>query len=102
MYFFISAFTEQGASSFCLSDTYAGPKSFSELETSSLSEYIKTVSSDLVSYISFHAYSQLLMVPYGHTKDHLDNYDEAVRFFLLWDINGSHYPISNIFKRKFH
>jgi len=69
---------EQGSSSTCTSETYAGPSAFSEVETASLSAYIKTIGSELVGYIAFHSYSQLLMVPYGHTANKLDNYSEAV------------------------
>lgn len=70
--------TEQGASTNCSSDTYAGPKPFSEIETASLSEFIKPIGTNLVGYISFHAYGQMLMVPYGHTEEHLDNYNDTV------------------------
>lgn len=76
-------FTEQGSSSVCTSDTYAGPSAFSEVETASLSAYIRTIASELVGYIDFHSYSQLLMVPYGHTTDKLDNYSEAVSVYFI-------------------
>lgn len=29
-------------------------------------------------FLSFHSYSQLLLMPYGNTTDHLDNYDDMV------------------------
>lgn len=74
-------FTEHGASTYCDDEVYGGPKVFSELETSSLSNYIKSISSELVGYISFHSYGELLMVPYGYTTDHLDNYNDTVRLF---------------------
>lgn len=76
-YFFI----EHGSSNIICSDTYAGPRAFSEIETSSLSSYISSIASRMDVYLSFHSYSQLLLLPYGHTVEHLDNYDEMVLFF---------------------
>lgn len=69
-----------GASINPCSETYAGPSPFSEPEVRSLSEFIATVANRLVGYISFHSYSQLLMLPFGHTTEHLANYDEVVSF----------------------
>lgn len=63
-------------------DTYAGTAPFSDVETKTLSEYITAISGKLYAYISFHSYSQLLLFPYGHTKDHLDNHDELVRAYI--------------------
>lgn len=58
------------------SNGYAGPAPFSEIETKSMSEYIKTISDKFYAYIAFHSHAQLLLFPYGHTKNHLDNYDD--------------------------
>lgn len=68
-----------GASSQPCSETYGGPSPFSENSTRALSDFISTVAKDLFGYISFHSYSQLLLIPYGHSSEHLDNYDELVR-----------------------
>ncbi|XP_011056064.1 PREDICTED: zinc carboxypeptidase-like [Acromyrmex echinatior] len=57
-------------------NSYPGTKPFSEIETESLSKYIQSISNKFYAYISFHSFKQLLMFPYGHTKAHLDNYDE--------------------------
>lgn len=37
-------------------------------------------------YLSFHSYSQLLLLPYGHTVEHLDNYEEMVLTFTIINI----------------
>ncbi|GLV20125.1 uncharacterized protein CBL_21339, partial [Carabus blaptoides fortunei] len=60
------------------SETYAGPEPFSEIETRTLSQYIGTIQHELVGYLAFHSYSQLLLIPYGHTYEHLDNYEELM------------------------
>ncbi|XP_033222922.1 zinc carboxypeptidase-like [Belonocnema kinseyi] len=57
--------------------TYSGTSAFSEIETRSLAEYLESISEKLFAYISFHSYSQLLMFPYGHTDEKLDNYEES-------------------------
>lgn len=58
--------------------TYAGPHAFSEIETKSLSQYISTIADNLIAYLGYHSFSQLLLIPYGHTYEHLDNYKELV------------------------
>ncbi|XP_029161889.1 LOW QUALITY PROTEIN: zinc carboxypeptidase-like [Nylanderia fulva] len=65
-----------GASSNPCSETHAGSAPFSDIETKSMSEYLKSIDDKFYAYISLHSYSQLLMFPYGHTTDHLENYDE--------------------------
>ncbi|XP_058805442.1 zinc carboxypeptidase-like isoform X2 [Phymastichus coffea] len=89
-----------GASSNPCSETYAGRAPFSEIETRSMSEYIKGIER-LFAYISFHSYSQLLLFPYGHTKEHLDNYDESYAMGLkaisaLAERYGTKYSHGNI------
>lgn len=71
-------FAEGGASSIPCSDTFAGYNAFSEPETKSLSEFITSIQDKLVGYIGFHSYSQLLLIPYGHSPAHVENYDELV------------------------
>ncbi|XP_074038606.1 zinc carboxypeptidase [Leptinotarsa decemlineata] len=56
-------------------ETYPGPKAFSEREISTLSQYISSIASKLKVFISFHSYSQIVLLPYGHTSQHLDNYN---------------------------
>ncbi|XP_053960330.1 zinc carboxypeptidase A 1-like [Anastrepha ludens] len=72
---------EVGASSNACSDTYAGPRAFSEIETRTLSDYISTLRGKLVLYLSFHSYSQLLLFPYGHTSELPPNYKDLKRVF---------------------
>lgn len=72
-----------GASNQPCSDTYAGPNPLSETSTQTLSNFIDTVGDELVAYISLHSFSQMLLLPYGHTTAHLDNYDEMVLLTLL-------------------
>ncbi|KAL7736782.1 hypothetical protein ACLKA6_015627 [Drosophila palustris] len=61
---------------------YAGPSAGSELETQRLIEFIRGhVEKDQIkTYIALHSYSQMLMFPYGYTKDHVSNYDDLQEF----------------------
>ncbi|XP_072394189.1 zinc carboxypeptidase-like [Diabrotica undecimpunctata] len=70
---------ELGASNNPCDRLYAGPYAFSEIETKSLSEYMSKVANKILLYISFHSYGQYILLPYGHTRDHLDNYDGAYK-----------------------
>ncbi|KAF7271083.1 hypothetical protein GWI33_016043 [Rhynchophorus ferrugineus] len=67
-----------GASNNPCSETYAGPSPLSEPSTLSLSSFINSLGFQIEAYISFHSYSQMLLLPYGHTTDHLDNYEELM------------------------
>ncbi|KAH1004415.1 hypothetical protein HUJ05_005231 [Dendroctonus ponderosae] len=90
-----------GASNQACSDTYAGPNPLSETSTSSLAFFIDTVGPNLLAYISLHSFSQMLLLPYGHTTAHLDNYDEMLRIGTqaIADLSvryGTQYVIGNI------
>ncbi|KAG0021817.1 hypothetical protein BGZ80_001645 [Entomortierella chlamydospora] len=47
-------------------DDYMGPKAFSSPEATNIANYLKSLPK-VVSYIDFHSYSQLWMVPYGYS-----------------------------------
>jgi len=90
-----------GASNIACSETYAGPRAFSEIETDSVARYLSTISRDLLAYISFHSYSQMFLLPYGHTTQHLDNYN-VVRDIALKGAQslaaryGTRYVVGNV------
>lgn len=68
-------FNQGGTSMNPCSDLFAGEYAFSEPETYQLSQFIGNLT-NLAGYIDFHAFGQLLMLPYGHTHELLDNYHE--------------------------
>ncbi|XP_052872171.1 zinc carboxypeptidase-like [Anopheles cruzii] len=93
-------FMQGGASSVPCSDTFAGPSAFSEPETRQLADYIATLD-NMSTYLAFHAYSQLLLIPYGHTTARLDNYVETVAIGTkaiskLQERFGTSYKVGNI------
>lgn len=82
-------------------ETYPGSRAFSEPETKAISEHLKKLGPDLISYFSFHSYSQLLLIPYGDSAAHRDNYDElfSVGKRMVEEIKnkfGTEYQVGNI------
>lgn len=73
----ISFLTVEGSSTNPSADNYAGTAPFSELETRTLSDYIKSIK-NIEMYLSFHSYGQVLMIPFGNSTQHLANYQDAV------------------------
>jgi murein tripeptide amidase MpaA len=90
-----------GASNQPCSDTFAGPNPLSEPSTQSLSRFIESIGPQLEAYISFHSFSQMLLLPYGHTTAHLDNYDEMMTIgrIAISDLArryGTRYVVGNV------
>ena len=69
---------EGGSSSNPCSDIYAGPSPFSEKSVDVMKKFIESVADNMVAYLDFHSFSQMLLLPYGHTTMPLDNYAEMV------------------------
>lgn len=59
-----------GASANPCDQTYAGPSAASELETQAISNYVLTLqrTGELIYYLDFHSYSQMILVPYSHVS----------------------------------
>ncbi|XP_030376752.1 zinc carboxypeptidase A 1-like [Scaptodrosophila lebanonensis] len=85
------------------SDVYPGPSAFSEIETESLSKYIGSIKDRINLYISLHAYSQLLLYPYGYTNELPDNAADYKKVFdaaigAISKRYGTNYTGGNIYK----
>lgn len=74
-------FNQSGTSSNPCYQIYAGTSPFSEPETKQLAEFLKVIP-NLAGYFTFHAFAQVLMLPYGYTKELLDNYHELYEIGL--------------------
>ncbi|XP_055599295.1 zinc carboxypeptidase-like [Uranotaenia lowii] len=90
-----------GSSSVACSDTFHGPQPFSESETRGLMEYFAQHAETISTYISFHSFSQMLLLPYGHTTQHLDNHDQILAIGQkaidkLRERYGTQYVVGNI------
>ncbi|XP_060072712.1 carboxypeptidase B-like [Ylistrum balloti] len=68
-----------GTSSNPCSNTYPGKYAFSEPETANIQTSIMNVRDRVVVFLSFHAYSQLMLTPYGYTSNKPSDYQEMLR-----------------------
>ncbi|XP_055977892.1 mast cell carboxypeptidase A [Sorex fumeus] len=55
---------------------YRGPAPESERETKAVTDFIRKHQQSIKAYITFHSYSQMLMYPYGYTKELPSNHKE--------------------------
>lgn len=62
-----AAFGKPGASSNPCSETYRGPRAHSESEVKSIVDFVKA-HGNIKAFVSIHAYSQMLLYPYGYTR----------------------------------
>ncbi|XP_066250092.1 zinc carboxypeptidase-like [Euwallacea similis] len=90
-----------GASQNPCSDIYAGPEPFSEPSVKVMSQFIESIQKNMVAYLDFHSYSQMLLLPFGHTTEHLANYKDMkeiaeVAMNKLESVHGTQYVIGNV------
>jgi len=76
---FATNFGGEGTSSFPCSDIYHGGSAFSQKETANMRDFIMSIKSNLIAYISLHSYTQLFMVPWGYTSRRPTDYVELDR-----------------------
>ncbi|XP_074533760.1 carboxypeptidase A5 [Halichoeres trimaculatus] len=62
-----AGFGQPGASNNPCSETYRGPRAHSESEVKSIVDFVKA-HGNIKAFVSIHAYSQMLLYPYGYTK----------------------------------
>ncbi|KAJ3595890.1 hypothetical protein NHX12_002302 [Muraenolepis orangiensis] len=62
-----AGFGGPGASSSPCSETYRGPRAHSESEVKAIVDFVKS-HGDIKAFVSIHAYSQMLLYPYGYTR----------------------------------
>ncbi|CAF0950632.1 unnamed protein product [Rotaria sordida] len=91
---------ENGASTNPCSETYAGPKPDSELETQSLQKFIKKSSQHWDAYLTFHSYGQYWIYPWGFALYMPDDYIELknkaqIGSEALKRVNGTLYKIGS-------
>ncbi|KAK2842675.1 hypothetical protein Q5P01_012875 [Channa striata] len=97
-----AGFGGPGASSNPCSDSYHGPSAHSEIEVKNVVDLIKK-HGNFKSFISVHAYSQLLMYPYGYTcsdvphRAELDSVGRAAAQKLT-ALYGTAYKVGSICK----
>ncbi|KAK9507608.1 hypothetical protein O3M35_007428 [Rhynocoris fuscipes] len=89
---------EVGASNDPCKPNFAGKKPFSEPESRALSEFIMENSEHIKAYITLHSYSQMLLVPWGYTRQTIKDYDELMYVArkaaeALQKVHGTEYTV---------
>ncbi|KAJ8919788.1 hypothetical protein NQ315_006317 [Exocentrus adspersus] len=92
-----------GTSGSPCTETFRGPQPFSEPCCRIMSEFITSIGEQLVAYISFHSFSQLLLIPYGYTPEHLENYEQIYQIGLksaeaLAQRYGTQYRVGTVYE----
>lgn len=70
------------------SNTYAGPSPASEAETQAIINYVNILKSDgnVIYYIAFHSFSQMILIPFSHAIGfgvlEAENFGDLVRLRL--------------------
>ncbi|XP_077971261.1 carboxypeptidase B-like [Styela clava] len=62
-------FGGQGSSGNSCDNTYRGPAMESEIEVHNWAEHLRSVANKTMIYLSFHSYSQLIVLPHSYTFD---------------------------------
>ena len=75
----------KGSSARACSDTFRGPKPFSEGETFAISEFLGEKKDEIEMYVSFHSFGQFILTPWGndrgnpYPRDYFDLYNVAIK-----------------------
>ncbi|XP_039073416.1 carboxypeptidase O [Hyaena hyaena] len=68
-----------GASKNCQDMTFCGTGPVSEPETKAVSSFIESEKGNIVCFLTMHSYGQLILTPYGYTKNKPSNYEELIQ-----------------------
>ncbi|XP_028031436.1 zinc carboxypeptidase-like [Bombyx mandarina] len=78
-----------GASNNPCSNTFAGPRPFSEPESRAISQYVLNLKEqgEIIYYLAYHSYTQLIVIPYSHVtgsdvllaNNYADMYEIGIR-----------------------
>ena len=61
---------------FFVTETYRGPRAFSEPETEAVKNFILDRKNDIRMYLTFHSYGQMFLYPWGYDRvDHNREYE---------------------------
>lgn len=84
---------------------FSGPSAASEVETQRIIKFLEThVQPDRIrTYLALHSYSQLIMFPYGHSAERVDNYDDLKEIGQLAagrikELTGQEYKSGSIYE----
>ncbi|KAG8520978.1 Carboxypeptidase O [Galemys pyrenaicus] len=68
-----------GASKNCQDLTFCGTGPVSEPETKAVSSFIESKKEDILCFLTIHSHGQLILTPYGYTKNKSSNHEELIQ-----------------------
>uniref|UniRef100_A0A8C5LC61 Carboxypeptidase O n=1 Tax=Jaculus jaculus TaxID=51337 RepID=A0A8C5LC61_JACJA len=68
-----------GASTNCQDLTFCGTEPVSEPEAKAVSSLIESKKKDILCFLTIHSYGQLILTPYGYTKNKSSNHEELIQ-----------------------
>ncbi|XP_004033162.4 carboxypeptidase O isoform X2 [Gorilla gorilla gorilla] len=68
-----------GASRNCQDQTFCGTGPVSEPETKAVASFIESKKDDILCFLTMHSYGQLILTPYGYTKNKSSNHPEMIQ-----------------------
>ncbi|XP_006889223.1 PREDICTED: carboxypeptidase O [Elephantulus edwardii] len=68
-----------GASRNCQDLTFCGTGPVSEPETRAVASFIENKKEDILCFFTMHSYGQLILTPYGYTKNKSSNHEELIQ-----------------------
>ena len=71
-------FNEGGSSDWECRDIYHGKSPFSEPENQNVRDFILKNRDHIKYFQTLHSYSQLVILPWGYTEEHPDNYEKML------------------------
>ncbi|XP_050458345.1 carboxypeptidase B-like isoform X2 [Cataglyphis hispanica] len=92
---------EGGASSDPCQETYSGPFAFSEPETKAVADYILANKQHIRMYLTLHSYSQMWLLPWGHTRSKPSDYSDMINVAkkainAITKVHGTHYQLGPV------
>ncbi|XP_026347880.3 carboxypeptidase O [Ursus arctos] len=73
------AWCKTGASENCHDLTFCGTGPVSEPETKAVSRFVESKKESIVCFLTMHSYGQLILTPYGYTKNKSSNHEELIQ-----------------------
>ncbi|KAM5228732.1 carboxypeptidase O [Ctenodactylus gundi] len=76
---FNASWCSVGASKNCEDLTFCGTGPLSEPESKAVSSLVDLKKEDIVCFLTMHSYGQLILTPYGYTKNKSSNHEELIQ-----------------------
>jgi len=92
---------EGGSSHDGCSDTYHGETAFSEIENRNVRDFVFKNKDNIEFFNTLHAYSQMVLIPYGFTEEHVPSYQKLKNLAdksneALYAVHGTEYKVGCI------